>query len=401
MATMDDILGVPPGGETAPKGTLQWTMQQGGSSTQAGTETSPVASVSPSSTAPAEEARQKEVAPDGGLKPEAVSDGEVASTLQVQGKNEADGINLPEYHGKVMGEYGDIAIMEDGTIRRNGIAGPVYITPKSYEQQFRLINFANREEEEKQRKKEKRDKLFAAIGDGVRALSNLFFTTRGAPNMYDANNSMSQKTKERYEKMTKDRDEKRNAYIVGIQKAREADQRREQAEREWQRVLGLDARNEERYREEAEHKRNREKIADDRYAAELEYKKQRDAADDDKWNKTYEEGRRRANQSHALAVQAQKDGSKYYGSFDGKGYKTKADYDEAVMRMAKEMGIPLFQVIKTKGKDKYGLDSDQNETRQKSISQLAAEIESKRKVAKKQRVSPTAGNQGKKKSPTA
>ncbi len=49
------------------------------------------------------------------------------------------------------------------------------------------------EERKKREKKEKRDKMWAAIGDGLQSLSNLFFTTKGAPNMYE-HKTMSHQT---------------------------------------------------------------------------------------------------------------------------------------------------------------------------------------------------------------
>lgn len=49
----------------------------------------------------------------------------------------------------------------------------------------RIISALNRPESDEERKarekKERRDALFSAIGDGVSALSNLYFTTKGAP----------------------------------------------------------------------------------------------------------------------------------------------------------------------------------------------------------------------------
>ncbi len=49
------------------------------------------------------------------------------------------------------------------------------------------------EERKKRERKEKSKKIIAAVGDGLMALSNLYFTTRGAPNMYD-HKTMSQQT---------------------------------------------------------------------------------------------------------------------------------------------------------------------------------------------------------------
>ena len=49
------------------------------------------------------------------------------------------------------------------------------------------------EERKKRERKERSKKIIAAVGDGLMALSNLYFTTRGAPNMYD-HKTMSQQT---------------------------------------------------------------------------------------------------------------------------------------------------------------------------------------------------------------
>lgn len=49
------------------------------------------------------------------------------------------------------------------------------------------------EERRKRERKERSKKIIAAVGDGLMALSNLYFTTKGAPNMYD-HKTMSQQT---------------------------------------------------------------------------------------------------------------------------------------------------------------------------------------------------------------
>lgn len=78
-------------------------------------------------------------------------------------------------------------------------------------------------EVEAEKKKQRRDGIISAIGDGVMALSNLFFTTKGAPNMYTGKNTMSERTKARYDKLVKDRDAKRAAWYNGWAKAKDAD----------------------------------------------------------------------------------------------------------------------------------------------------------------------------------
>ena len=81
-----------------------------------------------------------------------------------------------------------------------------------------------KEELEKERKKEKRERLFAAIGDGISALSNLFFTTQYAPNMYDPNKETnSEKVENYWTNLRKEREENRRRYVDGYLKAKQAD----------------------------------------------------------------------------------------------------------------------------------------------------------------------------------
>lgn len=68
------------------------------------------------------------------------------------------------------------------------------------------------EERAAREKREKRNKMFSALGDGISALSNLFFTTKGAPNMYNPQTSMSEATRKRMEMARAARDKEREAY---------------------------------------------------------------------------------------------------------------------------------------------------------------------------------------------
>lgn len=112
------------------------------------------------------------------------------------------------------------------------------------------------EELEKEKKKQKRDQIFAAIGDGISALSNLFFTTQYAPNMYTGKNTMSERTKVRYDKLMKEREGKEKEYYEGLMRARIADEERDDRERKWQRQLSLDDYN--RIRNDAKEERDRQ-----------------------------------------------------------------------------------------------------------------------------------------------
>lgn len=99
------------------------------------------------------------------------------------------------------------------------------------------------EELEKERKKEKRDKVFAAIGDGIAALSNLYFTTKGAPNAFDPRNSLSAKARERWDKLNKEREENARYYMQEAMKAQALDDDRDDKDRSYMAKLQNDYRN--------------------------------------------------------------------------------------------------------------------------------------------------------------
>lgn len=136
----------------------------------------------------------------------------------------------------------------------------------SYEDMFRQLNPykpPTQEELEKERKKQRREQIFAAIGDGISALSNLYFTTQYAPNMYSGRNTASQRVKDRWDKLAADRNANMTAYINGLMRARQADDAYDDNERQWARQLGLD-----------KIKQERDKAADARAEAEEERKKE-------------------------------------------------------------------------------------------------------------------------------
>lgn len=90
-----------------------------------------------------------------------------------------------------------------------------------YDQQIAALQeAANRvkpetEEERKMReRREKSAKIVSAVSDGLQALSNLFFTTRGAPNMYD-HKEASQLTplQEKLEKLKAERQANADKYL--------------------------------------------------------------------------------------------------------------------------------------------------------------------------------------------
>ena len=127
----------PPQPGPAPKGTEAWTEQHSGENATAPTESKPTP--------------QTDVAPP------------ADKGLGVSPQNNADA---------VMGYDQQIAALQEAANKTK---------PET------------EEERKKRERREKSKKIIAAVGDGLMALSNLYFTTRGAPNMYD-HKTMSQQT---------------------------------------------------------------------------------------------------------------------------------------------------------------------------------------------------------------
>lgn len=79
------------------------------------------------------------------------------------------------------------------------------------------------EELEKERKKQKREAIFAAIGEGISAMSNLYFTTQYAPNAFDPSKGMAATTKARFDRLKKDREDNQRQYMDGFMRAMQMD----------------------------------------------------------------------------------------------------------------------------------------------------------------------------------
>lgn len=123
----------------------------------------------------------------------------------------------------------------------------------NYAQLYEVLNAANRPETPEQQaareKKEKRQALFSAIGDGISALSNLYFTTRYAPDSFTPSRAMSPTTRARWDRLRAEREANRRQYVDGYLRALQLDDADYRYERSWQ------------------HQMQREKLADDRAAA--------------------------------------------------------------------------------------------------------------------------------------
>lgn len=206
------------------------------------------------------------------------------------------------------------ALMHQAKVQKSAGLAPapskVQSGPMSYADIYQRLNpytAPTQEEIIKEEKKYKRDQIFNAIGDGISALSNLYFTTRGAPSMYNPKNSMSAAAQIRYDKLKKERDANNIAYFNGLSRAMELDRNRANDERNWKRTLGLDDERRKQYADSIAYRNERDKVADDRYIAEKKYQKAKDEQAQQNWQESFDESKRRANQAHSRATQAQKD----------------------------------------------------------------------------------------------
>lgn len=84
-------------------------------------------------------------------------------------------------------------------------------------------------EQEQLDKKHKREAIFSALGDGISSLANVYFSTQGAYDMLpDPSESLSAKSKARWDKIKADRDAKDLRFYENVQR-RQAERRRLEA----------------------------------------------------------------------------------------------------------------------------------------------------------------------------
>lgn len=146
------------------------------------------------------------------------------------------------------------------------------LSPFAYALELSDKNRMTPEEKAAEAKRERRAKIFSAIGDGISALANVFFTSKGAPDMYDPSTSMSAKTKAYWDKLNAERkanEDKYNDLLLGAYKADKADK---DAKDKWRQQL-------EQMKIELERKNEAEMYKRGKDAADAKYRKEKDDAD--------------------------------------------------------------------------------------------------------------------------
>ncbi len=84
-----------------------------------------------------------------------------------------------------------------------------------------------KEELEAERRRQQRRMRIAAVSDGIAALSNLFFTSQYAPNMYDPTQGMTARTQARFEQLRREREANQRDYMQGYMRAMALDAQRD------------------------------------------------------------------------------------------------------------------------------------------------------------------------------
>lgn len=146
------------------------------------------------------------------------------------------------------------------------------LSPFAYALELSDKNRMTPEEKAAEAKRERRAKIFSAIGDGISALANVYFTSKGAPDMYNPSTSMSAKTKAYWDKLNAERkanEDKYNDLLLGAYKADKADK---DAKDKWQQQL-------EQWKIEMERKNEAEMYKRGKDAADARYRKEKDDAD--------------------------------------------------------------------------------------------------------------------------
>lgn len=296
--------------------------------------------------------------------------------------------------------------------------------PMSWTDLYQAMNPYRPESDEDRAKRERREKIegfLSAFGDGVSALSNLYFTSRYSPNAYNANGGLSAKTKERWDKLRAEREAKDREYFNGYLRMRAMDKEREKEERAWNHSLEREKKQDEAAarKEQMEMRKSvLDEMLKNHQISAAKYK-----AEQERIKAEYEEGNQELKQENLRAGIRQKNASagashanavasyaraNYYGKKgptlqleddDPLHFGDDKDYDRTVMSEAAERGIPI-EVEDVLERDPKG-NPKKVKTRQRPVKDIAADVErdaKKKREASKQ--NKTEASQDKKSSNT-
>ena len=97
----------------------------------------------------------------------------------------------------------------------------------SYADMYKMLNPEQEETAEQKERREKKERTkarIAAIGDGLRALSNIYFSTKGAKVVHNPESDITNAVNKRKEYMDAQREKNRAVWLTGYQKAMALDE---------------------------------------------------------------------------------------------------------------------------------------------------------------------------------
>lgn len=97
----------------------------------------------------------------------------------------------------------------------------------SYADMYKMLNPEQEETAEQKERREKKERTkarIAAIGDGLRALSNIYFSTKGVKVVHNPESDMTKVVNKRKEYMDAQRERNRAAWLAGYQRAMALDE---------------------------------------------------------------------------------------------------------------------------------------------------------------------------------
>ena len=158
------------------------------------------------------------------------------------------------------------------------------------------------EEKEAERKRQRRKAIFAAIGDGVSALANLYYTSKGALNAYDGKNTMSGKLKEQWEKDRKERRAKDKEYLTGYMQAQKWDDDAANADRSFEYQKGRDQVADDHWNSTFNFQKEQADKAEGWRQKDYDFKVKQAEEEQKRWVKTFNERKRQNDRTYALSV---------------------------------------------------------------------------------------------------
>ena len=253
------------------------------------------------------------------------------------------------------------------------------IIRKYQEEQQRLADNRTPEQKKKAARREKMAKIFAALGDGVAAMSNLILTSKGAI-PYQSKSMISRAVGDRYDKFSKDLENRKAKYLELSEKIAKLQQGVEDGKAEDERLKKA------RERQEAEDKRNEELHKMNMKAQELKNNYTQALTDDISAKRDYQnkvlEVRKAIAELNAMSREkvarlrgsagGRRGGSGKTWKLLDKTYNNLDEYKAAVEEAAIELGISDYNTVKYQS----GFKTSER-VMPKSIAQKAAEIAQK------------------------